>query len=171
MDIEKALEAIILYTASDGRKLFRPWGAKGPCYLVDTMANIKFRWFVRFYYSLLIISILIIPFMFGLRGLFIGLGAWMIGFHLASWALSRGLPKTDPPPIPTPDQRDAALANLTSLWGRPIILIFFVLSILMILASLVVIFAGNITIGIVGFVFSGATAVLFLWWLRKSKAA
>ncbi|WPD23757.1 MAG: hypothetical protein SD837_04175 [Candidatus Electrothrix scaldis] len=168
MKIGKFLEATILYTAPDGRVYFRPWGRKGSCYLVGTVDRKKFTWFVRVYYTLFFI-ITLLPLVGGLQALYIGLGVWTLIFYVAFWFLSRGLPIVDPPATPTPEQREAALSNLSSSLGKPFLWILLSLSVLMAFGAAATIIFGNVILGIIGLLLFGGSSMLFWGLLKKVK--
>jgi hypothetical protein len=171
MQLGAVLEATILYTAPDGRTVFRPWGAKGPCYLVNSKHRRRFALFVRIYYSLMLLLCLGVPFLFGPRAIYLAAALWTAGFYLAFWVLSRGLPKTEPPPRPTPAQRDASLKRLAGQLGTPALWLLLVMALVMVAAGIFVLVHGYILVGTVALVFFGGAAGVFAWWLRRAHAA
>jgi hypothetical protein len=169
MQVGRFLEATMLYTGLDGRTVFRPWGAKGPCYLVGPADRRRFTRFISIYYGLLFLLILCVPFVFGPKAIFIGLGCWMVGFYMAFWFLARGLPTTTPP-LATPAERHAAIQTLTKQIGRPAVWIILGLSLLMLTLAIALLLAGQVLVGILGVITFGTSATLMVWWLRQTRA-
>ena len=170
MQLGRLLEATILYDAPDGRTTFRPWGPRGPCYLVDTAARVRFRRFVRFYYGLLFAAILVVPFTLPIYAFYIVIAAWTIGYYVAFWFLSHGLPTIPPPPFPSAVERDQALRNLSKVMGKPVQWTVFALSVLMCGAAVFLLLKGFLWQGVLGLVVFGACTLVLGWWLRKSRA-
>jgi hypothetical protein len=135
---------------------------------VDEQARRRFGWFVRVYYGLFFVVIVLMPFLGGgVRGVWIAGAIWALGFYAAFWVLSRGLPTTDPPAKATPEQRDAALRQLNRGFGKPLLWTLELVSLLLVLVGTIGLLYGDLR-GIGPVLFFGACAALFGWQLRRS---
>jgi hypothetical protein len=168
MSIGKALEATVLYDAPDGRTVYRPWGARGPCYLVAPQARRRFVIYLRAWYGLLLVAIVVMPFAFGSNSIYIAITAWLFGSYGLMALLARGLPRTEPPPKPTPQQVQQALARIG--FGRRTLLVLLALCLFMFIMSGVVLVAGFAWQGILGLVVFGLFSLVYIRQLRSRAA-
>ena len=167
MSIGKFLEATVIYDSPDGRTVYRPWGARGPCYLVPAHKRRRFRIYSWVSFIVMFAMIVILPFTFGPSSLYIGIGAWLVGSYSAMAFLTLGLETTSPPPKPTPEQVNASLRNVGM--GPRALVVFLCLGVVMTLASVAVLLAGSILVGILGTAFFGLGTFVFWKRLRAMK--
>ena len=168
MNLGAAAEATILYRAPDGRTVFRPWGTRGPCYLVEGAAGARLARFIRVYYAAFFLAILVLPFVAGIRGIYIAGAVWAAGFYLAFWVFSRGLPTTDPPPLPTPAERAAAIRRISASFGKPLLWALTILSALMALSGALVILTVPGWTAWMPSLFFAACTLVFAYYLRRA---
>jgi hypothetical protein len=168
MNLGAAAEATILYRTPDGRTVFRPWGARGPCYLVEGAAGARLTRFIRVYYAAFFIAIIVLPFVVGVRGIYVAGAVWAAGFYLAFWVFSRGLPTTDPPPLPTRAEREEAIRRISGSVGKPVLWALTILSAFLSLSGVLVILATpGWTAWLPSLFFAACTAV-FVYYLRRA---
>ena len=94
----------LFYRTEDGRIFFRPWGSRGPCFLVSERQRL-----IRARVQLALYCMMIVGVYFSVEE--DGLGAWfyltifigMVLSYVLLWAFSRGLPLTDVPTKPSPE--------------------------------------------------------------------
>jgi len=164
------------FQLQDGRFIFRPWGARGPCYLLSPQQRAVRAWVQLAFYGLAIATLWFFP---GITIRATGLFAFAVAFALLNYALfwlfSIGLPKTDKPPTPTPERRRTAMAAHSRALGRPLLW-------LLAAASWLFAFVGGAmalllqqwATGLLILVFFGACAASFswqLWLLRRNRDA
>jgi|SRR5919108_1610986 hypothetical protein len=128
MGLLAIVEHTALYHAPDGRIVFRPWGKRGKCYLVDPHTRRRFVRALKIHYSLLFLA----PFtgILGntLTGILIFFFVWLIASYVLYWWFSRGLPETDPPPRPSREEVHLALQAQSRAVGAPVFWVGTVLS-------------------------------------------
>lgn len=151
----------------DGRYIFRPWGAGGPCYLLSEQQRAARAWVQLAFYCLAIGALSFFPFLTVATA---NLVAFVVTFTLFNyvlyWLFSIGLPKTEKPPRPTPEQRRAALAAHSRSVGRPLIWVFLIGSLLLVLAGgAIALLLGEWATGLLCILFFGACAAAFTWQL------
>ena len=168
MSVGKTLEATILYDVPDGRTVYRPWGRRGPCYLVTSRHRRRFAVYVRVWYGALFIVILVLPFMGGSRAVYVGLAGWLVGSYLFMALLCRGLPRADPPPLPTAEQLNASMARIGL--GPRAIRGLFVLSVSMALMGVIVLILGFLWQGLLGALCFGLLAGVYYRRMRQGAA-
>lgn len=122
----------MFYHAPDGRVVFRPWGARGPCYLVtEEQRGARARVQLAYY------GVMLIAIYYGTQRLGPGVTFGAIlpltlgGNYILFWLFSRGLPTTDPPPRPSREYVREQLRQGNRAFGKPILWIMLVLSLLM----------------------------------------
>lgn len=168
MGLGRTLEATVIYDAPDGRAVYRPWGGRGPCFLVSPDNRWRFALYARVWYPLLLVLIWVLPFTFGPTGLFVGILGWMICSYVLMALLTIGLPTTHPPPTPTVEETNQALERV-GISSRVIGLLMFG-SLVMTVLSLLLFLTGFLWQGLLGGVsFGGLTAVY--WHRRRSMSA
>jgi hypothetical protein len=159
----------LFYRAPDGRIVFRPWGPRGPCYLL-TEAQRRFRSRVQLvYYGVMLVAIYLgITRLGTLKTFAMVLPVVLVGNYLLFWLFSRGLPTTEPPPLPSPEHRRELIRRGNRAFGRPLLWTMLVLSLGMASAG---VWAGWktgqwTTAGTAG-AFFGLCAAVFAWQLRN----
>lgn len=158
----------------DGRLIFRPWGARGPCYLLTPQQRTVRAWIQLAFYVLALAPIL---FAQGITSSAPSLITFVVAFTLLNyvlfWLFSIGLTKTEKPPAPIPEQRRTAIAAHSRSLGRPLLWVLAIASWLFTLAGgIMVLLLREWATGLLAFVFFGACASLFtwqLWLIRKSS--
>ena len=168
MNLGAAAEATILYRTSDGRTVFRPWGARGPCYLVEGPARARLARFIRVYYAAFFVAIIVLPFVAGVRGIYVAGALWAAGFYVAFWLFSRGLPTTEPPPPPTRVEREEAIRRISGSVGKPALWALTILSSLMALSGVLVILSAPGWTAWMPSLFFAACALVFAYYLRRA---
>ena len=80
----------------DGRFVFRPWGPRGPCYLLSAQQRTARAWIQLAYYGLALAGLWCVP---AVTATTRNLGACAVTFalinYLLFWLFSIGLPTTD----------------------------------------------------------------------------
>lgn len=160
----------------DGRFIFRPWGARGPCYLLSPRQRAVRAWVQLAFYVLAIAALWFIP---GITArtrtssLFVFAVAFLSLNYVLLWLFSIGLPKTDKPPTPKPEQRRTALAAYARAVGRPLLWLLAAVSWLFALAGgAMALLLQQWATGLLALVFFGACAASFtwqLWLLRRNR--
>jgi hypothetical protein len=106
----------------DGRLIFRPWGGRGPCYLLSQQQRTVRAWVQLIFYASAVSSIWLFPDIIGsTSGLITFFVTFTLGNFVLFWLFSIGLPETDKPPPLTPEQRQAALSEHSRALGRPLL--------------------------------------------------
>lgn len=159
----------LFYRAPDGRIVFRSWGARGPCYLVtETQRRARARLQLA-YYGLMLAAIYYGTLRLG-SGVTFGviLPVTLVGNYALFWLFSRGLPTTDPPARPSKDDVREQLRQGNRAFGKPVLWIMLVLSLLMAVAGL---WAGARvnawSTAVPAAAFFGLCAAVFGWQLRN----
>jgi hypothetical protein len=168
MNLGAAVEATILYRAPDGRTVFRPWGARGPCYLVEGSAGARLALFIRVYYAVLFVATIVLPFVAGVRGIYIACAVWGAGFYFAFWLFSRGLATTEPPPLPTQAERAEAIRRISGSVGKPLLWALTILSSLMAVSGVLVILVVPGWSAWMPSLFFAACILVFAYYLRRA---
>jgi O-antigen/teichoic acid export membrane protein len=159
----------IFYRAPDGRIVFRPWGARGACYLVTEAQRARFGKIQLAYYALMMLCIYFGVLRAGsLLTFAVILPAVTLGNYALFWLFSRNLPTTEPPPRPSPEYRRELLRQHRRAFGKPILWTMLILAFGMAGAGL---WAGSMTgqwlvAAAAGVFFGGAG--LFIGWQLKN---
>jgi hypothetical protein len=155
----------------DGRLIFRPWGARGPCYLLSKRQRAIRAWLQLAFYALALAALLFLP---SVTATTAGLVSFAVTFALLNyvlfWLFSIGLPKTDKPPPQTPEQRRTAMAAHSRALGRPLLWVLAGVSWLFAIVGVaMVMLLEKWATGLLVLVFFGACASLFTWqlWLVR----
>lgn len=160
----------------DGRFIFRPWGASGPCYLLSPQQRSVRAWIQLAFYILALATFWFLPEIVATTsGLVIFFVAFVLINYILFWLFSVGLPKTEKPPAPTAEQRHTLMAAHSRALGRPLLWVF------AIVAWLFAITGGAMALilqqwlsGLFVLVFFGACAATFtwqLWLIRRARNA
>lgn len=160
----------------DGRFIFRPWGARGPCYLLSQRQRSVRAWFQLSFYVLALATFWFLP---GIVASASGLITFAVAFVLLNYVLflllSIGLPKTDKPPTPTPLHQRTAMAAHSRELGRPLLCVLAVVSCLFALVGgAAALLLHKWATGLLGLVVFGTFAALFirqLWLIRGQSDA
>jgi len=159
----------LFYRVVDGRIVFRPWGPKGPCYLLTESQRFVRSW-IQLIYICVLPAIIVFDVVditniraFGLAAL-----AWALGNYVLFWFYSFGLSRTEPPAKPTREYTDSQLRQSNRSWGKLLPWVLFTLSsILAMLGVAIGVLGGPIDTSIETAVFFGLCAMVFLWILKK----
>jgi hypothetical protein len=120
----------------DGRYIFRPWGARGPCYLLSAQQRAARAWIQLAFYGLALGALWFFPLITVTTP---NLVTFAVAFALFNYGLFRvfsiGLPKTEKPLRPTPEQRRTATAAHSRSVGRPVLWVFLIISYLFVFAG------------------------------------
>jgi hypothetical protein len=151
----------------DGRYIFRPWGASGPCYLLSAQQRASRAWIQLAFYGLALSALWFIPLITVTMPNLVTFAVAFASFnYVLFWLFSIGLPKTEKPLRPTPMQRRIAMAVHSQSIGRPVLWIFLIISCLFVFAggAMALVFDEWIT-GLLCVFFFGACAATFTWQL------
>ena len=172
MGLLAMVEHTALYHAPDGRIVFRPWGKRGKCYLVDPGTRRRFVRALKIHYSLLFLALLILWKTW--VAYLIVLAVWLVGCYALYWWFSRGLPETDPPPPPSRDQVRAALRAQSRAVGP---LVFWLGTVvgggLTLIAGFLLVLTGELSM-VLPTLFFGFCTGIFVWRLthfRKQRTS
>jgi hypothetical protein len=120
MRLTDAFATVLFYRAADGRRVFRPWGRLGKCYLVTDAQSQFFTKLYLSYSAIMAVSMIPVENLIGMRYVFLlVLPVWLAGTYLGFWVISRRLPETTPPPSPPPEYRRELLRGYNRALGRP----------------------------------------------------
>lgn len=155
----------------DGRFIFRPWGARGPCYLLSQQQRTVRAWIQLAFYLMAVATFSFAP---GNTTSTSHLVTFFVTFLLVNyvlyWLFSIGLPRTPPPPALSPEQRRTALASYSRALGRPLLWVFATGSWLFAAAGgAMALLSGEWATGLLILGFFGACAATFTWqlWLIR----
>jgi hypothetical protein len=151
----------------DGRLIFRPWGASGPCYLLSAQQRAARAWIQLAFYGLALAALWFVPVITVTTA---NLVAFAVAFALLNyvlfWLFSIGLPKTEKPLRPTLEQRRIAMAAHSRSVGRPVLWVFLIVSCLFVFAGgAIALFLDEWLVGLLCLVFFGICAATFTWQL------
>lgn len=151
----------------DGRYIFRPWGARGPCYLLSARQRAARAWCQLAFYGVAFGALWFAPeSTAATSNLVIFIVAFALLNYVLYWLFSIGLPKTEKPPRPTPEQRRAAMAAHSRSVGRPVLWVFLIISCLFVLAGgVMAVFLDEWATGLLSVFFFGTCAAIFMWQL------
>lgn len=152
----------------DGRFIFRPWGPGGPCYLLSAQQRAARAWLQLAFYCLALAALWFVPAVTArIQGLVTFAVAFTLMNYVLFWLFSIGLPKTDKPPRPTPEQRCTAMAAHSRAVGRPVLWVLLSISSLFVLAggAIVLFDAEERVTGLLCLAFFGVCAATFAWQL------
>jgi hypothetical protein len=158
----------------DGRYVFRPWGARGPCYLLSARQRAARAWCQLALYGLALGALWFLPVVTAATSNLVIFGvAFTLLNYVLYWLFSIGLPETEKPPRPTPEQRRTAMAAHSRSVGRPVLWVFLIISCLFVFTGgAMALFLDEWATGLLCVFFFGACAATFTWQLsligRKS---
>ena len=159
----------------DGRFVFRPWGARGPCYLLSARQR-TVRGGIQFaFYALAAAGLFYEPAItFAMNNLIVVAVAFIVSNYALYWLFSIGLPKIENPPPMTPEQRRTVLTAYSRSLGRPVLWVFLTISCLFVLAGgAVAVLIDEWLVGLLAMGLFGTFAAMFAWQLllvaKKSK--
>ncbi|MRW85807.1 hypothetical protein GJ698_17160 [Pseudoduganella sp. FT26W] len=151
----------------DGRYVFRPWGARGPCYLLSAQQRAARAWIQLALYGAALGGLWFLPLIADtMQDLVIFCVTFMLLNYVLFWLFSLGLPTTEKPPRPTPEQRRTAMAAISRSVGRPVLRVLLVISCLFVCAGgAMAFFLDEWITGLLCLLFFGACAATFRWQL------
>jgi hypothetical protein len=168
MSPTEVISNTIFFRAPDGRIVFRPWGPRGPCYVVTDQQRITRARIQLAYYC--VVFLVIVISLGGISGtaLFVGiLPAAVAGNYVLFWLFSRGLGTTEPPKA-SPEYVQQLRRRNALAFGRPLLWLLLVGSVAFSAIGAVAALIGGPPFESVGAaVFFGACAAVFAWQLRK----
>ena len=95
----------------DGRFVFRPWGPRGPCYLLSARQRAVRGGMQLALYALAAAALFFVPVVTAaMNNLIVFAVVFMLSNYALYWLFSIGLPKIDNPPPMTPEQRREYIA-------------------------------------------------------------
>ena len=159
----------------DGRIIFRPWGKRGKCYLLNERQRLVRARAQRVFWGLGLVAIVISNQIFTI-GLSLGvLLPVALGLqYLLFWSFTLGLPLTEPPPDTEgskAQRRELARERMRErarLMGKGRLWALLLGSLLFVAGSLLIASSGSsIAAALGGFLFFGSCAALFAWQLRQ----
>jgi hypothetical protein len=121
-------------------------------------------WIQLAFYGLALAALWFLP---GITVTTRGLVAFALLNYVLFWLFSIGLPKTDKPLRPTPEQRRTAMAAHSRALGRPVLWVFLIISWLFAFAggAIALFVVEEWLTGLLCLVFFGACAATFTWQL------
>jgi hypothetical protein len=159
------VERTALFQVPDGRRIFRPWGKWGPCYLVEDTERWRFRLGLSLSYVVLLALVTVAGTAGGVGWIWLVGVAWMGGQYALFWVLSRGLAVTDAPVLSN-DQRQALVREYSGSLGKKFLWTMLLASTLMSVVGLLFTMAGNLAVGLPAFLFFGVCAAVFACQIR-----
>lgn len=152
---------------SDGRFIFRPWGASGPCFLLSAQQRAVRAWIQLAFYGLALASLWLPPLVTVTTANLVAFAVAFVLFnYVLFWLFCIGLPETEKPLPPTLAQRRTAMAAHSRSVGRPVLWIFLIICCLFVFAGGVcALFLDEWLIGLLCVVFFGACGATFTWQL------
>lgn len=113
----------------DGRYIFRPWGAWGPCYLLSAGQRTARAWCQLGFYAVALAALWSYPpITVQTSNLVIFAVAFALFNYVLFWFFSIGLSVTEKPLRPTAEQRRTAMAAHSRSIGRPVLWVFLIIS-------------------------------------------
>jgi hypothetical protein len=157
------------YRVPDGRIVFRPWGSRGACYLLNERQRVQYSRILAAAYGVMFLAILVTTLRFGWKGSSVAALCGMALIYALYWVISRRLPTTKPPPRPSREEVRRALAGQAGAFGRPFLILFALVSAALALLSLGLFLATTEVSLLLGAGFFGLCAGVFVWQLRLAK--
>ena len=159
----------------DGRIIFRPWGKRGGCYLLDERQRLVRARAQRVFWGLGLVAIVISNQVFTVGTSLVLVLPVALGLqYLLFWSFTRGLLRTEPPPEikgSKAQRRELARQRMRErarLMGKGRLWTLLFGSLLFVAGSvLIAVSGGSIAAALGGFLFFGACAALFAWQLRQ----
>lgn len=165
MNILELFANTFTYQLPDGRFIFRPWGKFGPCYLLAPNQRTVRTWSLIIFYALAIAPFWIVhdinPIIYFFT--FVALNYFLY------WLFSLGLPITENPPTPTPEQRRNNKTKMARKMGRPMLWMSLTLSWLFILAGFVSLLFGEVLTSAMSIAFFSLAAIRFSQLLKLTR--
>lgn len=120
----------------DGRFVFRPWGPRGPCYLLSARQRTVRGGMQLALYALTTAALFFVPIVTAaMNNLIVFAVAFMLSNYVLYWLFSIGLPKIENPPPMTAEQRRTVMTAYSRSLGRPVLWVFLILSGLFVLTG------------------------------------
>jgi len=159
----------------DGRFVFRPWGARGPCYLLSARQRTVRGGMQLAFYALAAAALFFVPIVTAAMNNLIVFGVvFMLSNYVLYGLFSIGLPKIENPPPMTPEQRRTLMTAYSKSLGRPVLWVFLTISCLFVLAGgAIAVLTDEWWVGLLSMGFFATCAAMFAWQLllvaKKSK--
>ena len=159
----------------DGRFVFRPWGARGPCYLLSARQRTVRGGMQLAFYALAAAALFFVPIVTAaMNNLIVFAVVFMLSNYVLYWLFSIGLPKIENPPPMTAEQRRTVMTAYSKSLGRPVLWVLLTISCLFVLAGgAIAVLTDEWWVGLLSMGFFGTCAAMFAWQLllvaKKSK--
>lgn len=159
----------------DGRFVFRPWGPRGPCYLLSARQRAVRGGMQLALYALAAAALFFVPVVTAaMNNLIVFAVVFILSNYALYWLFSIGLPKIDNPPPMTPEQRRTVMTAYSKSLGRPVLWIFLTISCFFVLVGgAMAVLIDERLVGLLIMGFFGTCAAMFAWQLllvaKKSK--
>lgn len=159
----------------DGRFVFRPWGARGPCYLLSARQRTVRGGMQLAFYALAAAALFFVPIVTAaMNNLIVFAVAFMLSNYVLYWLFSIGLPKIENPSPMTAEQRRTVMTAYSKSLGRPVLWVLLTISCLFVLAGgAIAVLTDEWWVGLLSMGFFGTCAAMFAWQLllvaKKSK--
>lgn len=159
----------------DGRFVFRPWGARGPCYLLSARQRTVRGGMQLAFYALAAAGLFYEPVVTAaMNNLIVFAVAFVLTNYALYWLFSIGLPKIENPPPMTAEQRRTVMTAYSKSLGRPVLWVLLTISCLFMLAGgAIAVLTDEWWVGLLSMGFFGTCAAMFAWQLllvaKKSK--
>lgn len=159
----------------DGRFVFRPWGARGPCYLLSARQRTVRGGMQLAFYALAAAALFFVPIVTAaMNNLIVFAVVFMLSNYVLYWLFSIGLPKIENPSPMTAEQRRTVMTAYSRSLGRPVLWVFLTISCLFVLAGgAIAVLTDEWWVGLLAMGFFGTCAAMFAWQLllvaKKSK--
>lgn len=159
-----------LFASATGRTVCIPTilGGRGACYLMSAQQRASRAWLQLGFYALALAALWFVPAVTASTQHLVAFAfAFALFNYLLYWLFSIGLPTTEKPPRPTPEQRRTAMAAHSRSLGRPVLWVFLVISCLFVFAGgVMALLLGEWFTGVLCGLFFGLCAANFAWQLR-----
>lgn len=159
----------------DGRFVFRPWGARGPCYLLSARQRTVRGGMQLAFYALAAAALFFVPIVTAaMNNLIVFAVVFMLSNYVLYWLFSIGLPKIENPSPMTAEQRRTVMTAYSKSLGRPVLWVLLTISCLFVLAGgAIAVLTDEWWVGLLSMGFFGTCAAMFAWQLllvaKKSK--
>lgn len=159
----------------DGRFVFRPWGPRGPCYLLSARQRTVRGAMQLALYALATAALFFVPIVTAaMNNLIVFAVVFMLSNYALYWLFSIGLQKIDNPPPMTAEQRRTVMTAYSKSLGRPVLWVFLTISCLFVLAGgAIAVLTDEWWVGLLVMGFFGTCGAMFAWQLllvaKKSK--
>jgi hypothetical protein len=115
MNLVDRVSHTLFYPAQDGRIVFRPWGRRGPVYLLtEAQRRTRSRIHLGFHAACVVAIPWSDPASLSAAACAIAFAGFLAASYLLHWLYSLGLPRTTVPPTPSPEYTQRLLGRLVT---------------------------------------------------------